>query len=170
MSLWTPMCCVVATMHLFAQSLSIVLRWGGSAAECNHQHLERQVYSVVRLCPDQTVLSLCHWRHFAALFTLYTVNSNSNHWLFSELPSASVRVWHTRAAAAAHPLDFVVSRSRTSQFAMCFLPAQTRVWNDLPYTVFDAGTLDGFKGAVNRWLFPRVCLSVFPWRRYLWVA
>ena len=31
--------------------------------------------------------------------------------------------------------------------------------NDLPYAVFDTGTLDtedGFKGAVNRWLLPRV--------------
>ena len=26
--LWTPLCCFVATMHLFSQSLSIVLRWG----------------------------------------------------------------------------------------------------------------------------------------------
>ena len=25
---------------------------------------------------------------------------------------------------------------------------------DLPYTVFHTGTLDGFKGAVNRWLLP----------------
>ena len=39
-----------------------------------------------------------------------------------------------------------------SQFARCFLPAQTRVWNDLQYTVFDTGTLDVFKEAVNRWL------------------
>ena len=23
------------------------------------------------------------------------------------------------------------------------------MWNDLPYTVFDTGALDGFKGAVN---------------------
>ena len=26
------------------------------------------------------------------------------------------------------------------------------MWNDLPYTVFDTGTLDRFKGAVNRLL------------------
>ena len=26
------------------------------------------------------------------------------------------------------------------------------MWNDLPYTVLDIGTLDGCKGAVNRWL------------------
>ena len=53
----------------------------GSAAECRLQLLERQVYSVARLCLDQ---------------------SNSNHCLFTELPSASVRVRHARAAAATH--------------------------------------------------------------------
>ena len=30
------------------------------------------------------------------------------------------------------------------------------MWYDLPYTVFDTGTLDGFKSAVNLWLLPRV--------------
>ena len=37
-----------------------------------------------------------------------------------------------RAAAAAHPLQFEVSRCRTSQFARGFLPAHVRTWNDLP--------------------------------------
>ena len=100
---------------------------------------------------------------------LYTVNSNSNHCFFSELPSASVRVRHTRAAAAAQPLEFEVSRCRTSQFARCFLPAQTRVWNDIPFTVVDTGTLDGFKGAVNRCMVAsEFVYSGFPWRRSLW--
>ena len=85
----------------------------GSAAECRLQLLDRQVYSVARLCRDQTFLSLCHRRHVHALCMLYRVNSNWNHCLFSELPSASVRVQHSRAAAAAHPLDFEVSRCRT---------------------------------------------------------
>ena len=85
---------------------------------------------------------------------LYNVNSNSNYCLFIELPSASDRVRQTRPAAAAHPLEFEVSRCTTSQFARCFLPAQTRVWNDFPDTVLDTGTLDGFKGAANPWLLP----------------
>ena len=126
----------------------------GSAAECHFQLLGRQVYSVARLFPDQTFLSLCHRRHVASLCMLYKVTSNSNRCLFSELPSASVRVRHFRVAAAAHPLEFEVTRCRTSKFARCFLPAQTRVWNDLSYAVFDTATLDGFKGAVNRWLLP----------------
>ena len=56
--------------------------------------------------------------------------------------------------AAADPLEFEVSRYRTSEFESSFLPAQTRVWNDLPYAVFDTGTLDGFNGAVNHGCFP----------------
>ena len=128
----------------------------GSAAECHLQLLERQVYSVARLCPDQNFLSLSHRCRVAGLSMLYMVNSNSNHSLFSELPSASTRVRHTQAAAAAHPLEFEVSSCRTSQFARSYLPAQVGLWNDLPYTVFDTGTLYGFKGAVNRWLFPEL--------------
>ena len=64
----------------------------GYAAECHLQPLERQVYSVVGLCHDQTFFSLCHRRHVAALCMLYKVNSNSNHCLVSEVPSASVSV------------------------------------------------------------------------------
>ena len=48
---------------------------------------------------------------------------------------------------------------RTSKFSRSFRPAQVLLWNDLPYTVFDTGTLDGFKGAVNRWLLPWVVFS-----------
>ena len=33
------------------------------------------------------------------------------------------------------------------------------MWDDLSYTVFDTRTLDGFKGAVNRWLLSRVVFS-----------
>ena len=51
-------------------------------------------------------------------------------------------------------------RCRTSQFARCFLPAHVRIWNDLPDTVFNIGTLDGFKGAVKRWLLHWVVFSL----------
>ena len=109
----------------------------GSGAECHLQLLVHQVYTVARLCPDQDSLSLYHRRNIVGLSLLFKINSCSDHYLFSELPTASTRVRHNRAAAAAHPLEFEVSRCRTSQFARCVLSAQTRVWNDLPYTVFD---------------------------------
>ena len=67
----------------------------GSAAECHLQLVELQVYSVARLCSDQSFLSVCHRRRVAGLSMLYKVNSNSNNWLFGELPSASTWVRHT---------------------------------------------------------------------------
>ena len=108
---------------------------------------------------------ICYSSCYCAVYTLYEVNSNSNRCLFSELPSASIRVRHTGAAAAAHPLEFEVSRFRRSQFARCFLPAQ---WKDLPYTVFVTGTLDGFKRAVNRLLLPWVMFFSILWHRCVW--
>ena len=75
------------------------------------------MFSVARICPDQAFL--CHQHHVAALCMLYKVNLNSNHHLFSELPSASVIVQHTQAAA--HPLELEVSRCGT------LLPALLRV-------------------------------------------
>ena len=39
----------------------------GSAAECHLQLLKHQVYSVARLCPDQSFLSLCHRHRVAGL-------------------------------------------------------------------------------------------------------
>ena len=67
----------------------------GSAAECHLQLLQRQVYLVARLCPVQSFLLLCHRRRVSGLGMMYKVNSNSNHFLFGELPSASTRVRHT---------------------------------------------------------------------------
>ena len=66
----------------------------------------------------------------------------------------------TCAAAAAHPLEFEVSRCRTSKFAGCFFSLN----------VFDTRTLDGFKGAVNRWLLPWVCFSVFRGAGACWIV
>ena len=76
------------------------------------------------------------------------------HCLYGELPPACQRVRHTRAAAVAHPCELEVPRCRISQFGRCFLPAYVRMWNELPSSVFDSGTLNGFKGAVNRCLLP----------------
>ena len=160
-SLWTPLCCSVATMHLFSQSLSIVLRcaavlvdviFGFSNARC----IRWPGCALFRLsCRCVIDVMLLHCVSCTRLIQTLII-------LYNELPSASVRVRQTRAAAAAHPLEFEVSRCRTSLFARCFLPALTPVCNDLPYTVFDTGTLEGLsKGAVNRWWLSWFCFSVF---------
>ena len=68
-----------------------------------------------------------------------------------------------------HALEFEVSRCRTSLFARSFLPAHVRMWNDLSYSVFDTRTLDGFKGAVNRWLLPWVVFSFHVSQVLVWL-
>ena len=133
--LWTPLCyprCYFAFVLPILEYCSPV--WG-LADECHLQLLERQVYPVARLFHDQSFLSFCHLRPVAWLSVVYKLNSNSNHCLFSELPSASTRDRYTRAAGPAHLFQFEVSRCRTSLCAGCFLPDQVRIWNDLPYTV-----------------------------------
>ena len=133
-----PRCYLAFIFQILGYCSSV---WG-SAAECHLQLFERQVYSVVRLCPDQSFLSLCHRHNGAGLSMLSKVNSNFNHCLFSELPYASTKVRHTRAVIAAHPLEFEVSRCRTSQFARCFLHRPR----------FDCGMT-----------FPTLCLTLERW-------
>ena len=159
--LWTPLCYFVAILHLFSQSLSIVLWCGGQLLNVTFSFFSASCICMVDwLCPDQNFLSLCHLLRAAGLIMLYKVNSNSNHCLFSEQQSVSPRVRHTRAAAAANPLEFEVSRCRTSQFARSFLPAQVRLWNDLPYNVFDPGTLEGSRVQSTAGCFPELCFLV----------
>ena len=53
--------CVASLLLCICSHKPLVLFpvWG-SAAECHLQLLERQVYSVARLCSDETFLLLCH--------------------------------------------------------------------------------------------------------------
>ena len=127
----------------------------GSAAECYLQLLKRKVYSVSRLCSDQTFLSLCHRRHVAELCMLYNANSNSNHCLFSELPSASVRVRYIELRLQLIHYSYKYQGAERLNFqGVSRRPRLVCAWNGIPYTVIDTGTLDGFKGAADRWLLP----------------
>ena len=114
-SLWTPV--LLRCYYAFVSSiLEYCSPMWGSDDECHLRLLERQMYSVARLCHDQSFLSLCHRRHVVGLCMLYKVNSNSNQCLFSEHPSASTELRHTRAAATSHPLEFEESMCWTSNF------------------------------------------------------
>ena len=107
----------------------------GSAAERHLLLLERQVYSVARLCADQS--SLCHRRCEA-----WHTNSNTNHCLYSELLSAYSRVRHTRQLIHWSLKYHGVERPNLHGLS-CRLIFE-----------FDTGMLDEFKGAVNGWLLP----------------
>ena len=142
MSLWSPLSCFVSTTNLFSQSLSIVLRCGGlllnvffsfSSTMC----IQWPGFALIRLsCRCVNDVMLLHCVCCTRLIqTRISVCSVSFHLLLSEFDIPELWL---------HQLKFEVSRCRMSQFARCFLPSQTLVWNDLPYTVSDTGTLDGF--------------------------
>ena len=139
----------------------------GSSADSHLEPLERKVHSLERLCQDLGFLSLTPHCHAAGLCVLYKVYSNSNHCLFSKLPSVSTRVWYTRAAVAAHKLELEVSKCRTSQFARYFLSAQVHMWDD-QYTVFDTELWTGFRKPFNSSQAQRSVSSCLSWRRCLW--
>ena len=135
-----------------------------SAAECHHELLECLIYSVARLCPDQSFLScvinvmLLGWVCCTRLIqTLITVCSTSFHLLLLEFEFLSCSCG---PVAAAYPVEFEVSRCTMSQFARYILPAQVGIWNGM--TVFDARLMDEFKGAVNCRLLPWVVFFSFP--------
>ena len=99
--LWRPLCYFVAILQLFSLSLSIVLWYGCQLLNLTVSFLRARC---IRSIGFYRFLSFCHRRHVAGRIMLYKVNSNSNHCRVRELRSASTRVRHTRAAAAAHPL------------------------------------------------------------------
>ena len=90
----------------------------GSAAECHLQLLERQVYSVTRLC---LIIVSCHCVIDVMLLNVACCARLIRTRIFVCL-AASIcfnQRSHIRAAAAAHPFEFEVSRFRTSLFARC---------------------------------------------------
>ena len=116
------------------------------------------MYSVARLCPDQSFLSLSYRRYVAGLSMLSKVNSNSNHCLFSVL-LLEFDISELRPQLIHWSLKYQGVERPKLQGLSC------RLWFECGMTfptVFDTGTEDGFKGAVNRWLLPSVVLcSVF---------
>ena len=101
--------------------------------------------SVARLCPDQSFLSLCHRRRAARMCMMYTVRTHSHGWFIVCSESCHLLLPEFNIP---HPIKF--GPSKPQKFVRCFLPAQGRMYNNVPYTGFHTGTLDGFKGVVKR--------------------
>ena len=88
--LWTPLCYLLL-FWICSPSPWVLFSGVGVSCWMSPSASYRQVYSVTRLCPDQSFLSLRHRRRVVG----QQVNSNSNRFRFSELLSSSTRVWHT---------------------------------------------------------------------------
>ena len=90
-----------------------------------------------------------HRRRVGGLSMLYKVNWNSNHCLFSELPSASTKY------------NIPELQSQLTHWSLKYQGVQRPNLLSLRWLRFDCGTgtLDGFKGTVSHWLLPWVVFS-----------
>ena len=125
------------------------------------QLLDRQMYYVARLFHDQSVLTLYHRRHVAGLWMWHKVNSNSNHCLFSELLESKGLYQSSTYASCGHWSLKYQGAERPNWKVFPAGPGSFVEWPSL-HCVWH-WTMDGFNGAVNRWLLHRFifCFWVF---------
>ena len=83
---------------------------------------------------------------------LYKSFHNPKHPLNSELPNRFEPARITRNALNANSQAFLVRRCNTSQYMRCFIPATTRLWNELPSCIVESQDLQKFKTGVNAYL------------------
>ena len=152
-SMLTPLCCFADITPSSSLSLNIVLLSGGLRPAVTFgfliviHSLGSVLIRILSLLITAAALlgCVCCTKFTAIRNTVYMVSC---------LRPVRGYIRHTRAAAVAHPCELEVPRCRTSQFGRRFLPAHVRMCNDLPSSVFDSGTLSGFKGAANLSLLP----------------
>ena len=126
-----------------------------SSATASHlKLLDRNVRSCKFLIPDLEV-DLWHRRSVSSLCLLHKIFHNPSHPLSSELPYPFEPARITRNALNANTQAFSVARCNTSQYLRCFIPAPTRLWNELPSYIVESQELQKFKTGVNRCLLSR---------------
>ena len=122
-----------------------------SAAASHLKLLDKNVRACKFLIPDLEV-DLWHRRSVSSLCLLYKVFHNPKHPLNTELPNLFQAARVTRNTLNANSLAFTVQRYNTSQYSRCFIPATTRLWNELPSSIVESQELQKFKTGANAFL------------------
>ena len=82
---------------------------------------------------------------------LYKIFYNPSHALHSELPNLLYPRRVTRGSLSINTLCFL-PRFHTSQYSRCFIPATTKLCNELPSMIVEATELQKFKLGANAFL------------------
>ena len=83
---------------------------------------------------------------------LYKIFHNPSHPLHSELPNLFCPRRVTRGPLSINSLSFSPMRFHTCQYSRCFIPATTKLWNELPSMIAEATELQKFKIGANAFL------------------
>ena len=119
-----------------------------SAADSHLKLLDKNVRSCQFMIPELEV-DLGHRRIVSSMCMLYKIFHNPRHPLNSELPDFFQPARNTRYALRANSLAFAAVRHNTNQYERSFIPAATRLWNELPSHVVESRELQRFKTGVN---------------------
>ena len=122
-----------------------------AAADCHLKLLDKNLRACKFLIPDLNI-DLWHRRSVARLCMLFKIFNNSMHPLTSELPDLYRPVRVTRNVLNSNSRSFALSRFNTVQYSRSFIPATTKLWNDLPSHVVECQDLQKFKLGANAFL------------------
>ena len=122
-----------------------------SAADSHLKLLDKNLRACKFLIPNLTI-SLQHRRFISSLCMLYKIFHNPSHPLHSELPNLFHPRRVTRGSLSINSLSFSPMRFHTSQYSRCFIPATTKLWNELPSMIVEVTQLQKFKIGANAFL------------------
>ena len=122
-----------------------------SAADSHLKLLDNNLRACKFLIPNLTI-SLQHRRFISSLCMLNKIFHNPPHPLHSELPDLFHPRRVTRSSLSINNLSFSPMRFHTSQYSRCFIPATTKLWNELPSMIVKATELQKFKIGANAFL------------------
>ena len=137
-----------------------------SAADSHPELLDKNLRACKFLIPNLPI-SLQHRRFISSLCMLHKIFHNPSHPLHSEFPYLFCPRRVTRGSLSVNSSSFSPMRFHTSQYSRCFIPATTKLWNELPSIIVGATELQRFKIGANAFLlgvdglWSALCPSVF---------
>ena len=102
-----------------------------SAADSHIKLLDKNLRSCKFLIPNLAI-SLQHRHFISSLCMLHKIFHSPSHLLHSELPNLFRPRRVTRGSLSINSLSFSPMRFHTSHCSRCFIPATTKLWNELP--------------------------------------
>ena len=90
------------------------------------------------------------------MHAFFKICHNPEHHLYIDLSVLFRPARITRGALSFSNLAFSVVRFNSTQFSRSFIPAVTRVWNDLPNHVVESVQLQNSKCGANTFLLSRL--------------